>query len=281
MELIKSSKKQPVKRRSRKKPQEGNSLTRIGIRFGIFLAVIVCLGVVKILFDKVFYTENPHFTLKEIKIETPSKAVEKKYILNKLDLQEGHDNIYDIDIEEVRKTLETDSQIMKADVRRIVPDTLSITIYGRTARAQLLRVGGYLLDEEGIVLPANRHPESRKLPIITGVQGVSSINEGVKCEDIMVQHALQLLQYISVMDRGDWLRVKRIICSPRTQELIVHLDAYPEKGIGTRGTAELILPVKNMDKALSRVMDILIERDLAGQTTSYVHTGYDRIPVRN
>ena len=251
-------------------------MTRIGIRLGIVVLILLGLLFTRLILNRAFFTENSHYTLQKFHWKD-AENIDIDALERKLELVPGEDNIYEIDIKKVRRTLESDSQIVKADVKRVLPGTLEIKVYIRSARAQLKRAGGYLLDDQGIILPANKDPNNRKLPIITGFRS-TELNEGDICDDKIVVQALNYLRYLTVIENGNWLQVERIVCVPKYDYFSVYLKENGERGI--MPNTEIRMPINDLPKAMAKVRDILTIRHAGNLTTSFVDATLKKVPVR-
>ncbi len=271
----------------RRSNQRGRALARrfpakhVVIRFGVWAAVLLGAGLLLALFavglEKLFYSRNPHFTLRDVDVRQAKGSLEPDFIERKLALVPGEDNIYDLDLEDLRRKLLQDPIIQEAEVCRVLPDKLEVTVYGRTPVAQLVRRGGLLIDANGYVMAPGTKEEMLNLPVIVGAGEAVAAREGIQVQDPDLRTALDFLALKARINNGNWLDVQFIQCNPQHGQLIVYLrqnkECYLLPG------ARLVLPTRNLKDALVNSLQILQVRSLAHQPTGQILAIYDRIPV--
>ena len=265
--------------RSRSRWKRGRAwLIRLAVWGGIPVFIVLGLFFSGVGLERLFHSRNPHFTLRKIEIKVALGALEPETLLPTLGLRRGVDNLYGLKLGKLRRKLLQHPMIQQAEVRRILPDTIHVTIYGRTPVAQLLKRGGRLVDGSGWVMPPTGRNDTLNLPIITGVAGVMTAPIGARLRESVLEHALEFLKHKAAMPRGAWLAVKLVQCSQQHGELIVYLNARPERGI--RPNATLRLPAADLERALTNTLDVLEARAQARQSTSAINaTNPRRIPV--
>lgn len=136
------------------------------------------------------FTQNPRFRLQ--KIEARSDSLLPENILKEWTGVQIGENLYRINLKDVRKRLEKQPIIRRAVVRRELPDTLSVAVYERVPIARMGLVDGgmnWLLDEEGIVI--GKSFQSKQLPLLKGVDV-----QVIQGEDISGGSAGPVLPYL-------------------------------------------------------------------------------------
>ena len=134
----------------------------------IFLALIAvgfaCIGVSRALF-----TENERLLLRRIELNGMSHE-RKKSMLKYLKLTLKEDNLFDIDIAEIRKKIEKISYIKSASVYRVLPDTIKIDVTQRVPLAYLFKYRSkWVIDEDAVVMNRNYCMKIKySLPVIKG-----------------------------------------------------------------------------------------------------------------
>jgi len=134
----------------------------------IFLAVIAvgfaCIGVSRALF-----TKNERLLLRRIEFNGMSPE-RKKSMLKYLDLTLNEDNLFSIDIAEIRKKIEKISYIKSASVYRVLPDTIKIELTQRVPLAYLFKYRSkWVIDEDAVVMNRDYCMEIKySLPVING-----------------------------------------------------------------------------------------------------------------
>ncbi len=131
---------------------------------------------------EILFTHNERFTLDEL--DARSDGLLPASILQGWTETHIGDNLYQIDLNSVRKSLEKRPIVRKAVVQRKLPDTLSVVVYERVPVARMGQVEGrmnWLIDEEGVLI--KKSFESKHLPFLLGVdQNVAlgdSISDGL------------------------------------------------------------------------------------------------------
>ncbi|MBU0679060.1 MAG: FtsQ-type POTRA domain-containing protein [Verrucomicrobia bacterium] len=119
------------------------------------------------LFGRVLLSQNDLFAIRQFDLKSDGK-MQPKHIQGHAEVGEG-ENLFAIDIDEVRRRLEEVSSVNAAQVRRDLPDTLVIRVNERVALARFfwpkMRVN-LAVDSEGYILgPSYSSPY---LPSITG-----------------------------------------------------------------------------------------------------------------
>ncbi len=159
---------------------------------------------------RLFLTANPHFTLKHVEIEGPTKS--DKLLLTdvdalKEDLQQslknfevGRVNLFTLDLASIRsKTLKMPAT-RACTVERILPDTLRITIFEKRPVARILSEGSVLLCSLDGSLLSKNEGNYDNLPVIQPSKP-GRLQPGSEIEDPAVLTALRYLQHA-----GTWWR---------------------------------------------------------------------------
>ncbi|NKB24509.1 MAG: FtsQ-type POTRA domain-containing protein [Kiritimatiellae bacterium] len=140
------------------------------------------------------FSENEKFILKHVEIHNPGGKLKQRHIKEYTNLIDDL-NLFDVDIRQVRKDLESVPLIKSVTVQRRVPDTLIINIIERTPVARLShRVKGFYLaiDREGYVLGPGS--QSHYLPIIQGYRQ-AGLGPGDYIQNDFFHDALKVLEY--------------------------------------------------------------------------------------
>ncbi len=247
-----------------------------------FLILFVPLSIIvfaKIGVYKLFFSTNDHFNLNRINIEIQKGNFSEDYVHSLIKISSEQDTIFSINPGKLRFELLADPLIQKVEVRRLLPDTLLLKIYGRTPIAQLINNDGRLIDSDGIILGDRLKKDLKTWPIITGIQNVKSFKTGEVLDNPLVIKAIHFLSHKELMKNGYWLDVKLVQLNENDNELRIYLN--PKENTFIKNNAVLILPRENMEQALAKALEILTVRIQAQQPTSYINATYQRkIPVR-
>ena len=125
-----------TKSSTRKKPSASNRrpdpIKVMAFQLGSWLVLL--LVIVGVLFGlssfirTSFFTDNPWFTLRDIDYTIKGEGVSQKVYASMVDLRIDEVNLFDIDVNEVRKRLSANPLVKSAEVSRVMPDTLKIVI---------------------------------------------------------------------------------------------------------------------------------------------------------
>ena len=276
--MFRKKQKRQGRLQKKRSGQSSHFAVRLLIWCGIPLGVVAVLILAGSGMKHLFYAKNPHFTLRE----SPDVIIKKgditaDLVRKHLDLTPGESNLYQLEVADLRDKLLEDPIIQEAEVRRIHPDRLEVTVYGRTPVAQLLGRGGRLLDAEGYVMPPGNREENLDLPILTGIHGATQVGDGDRLDTEMARKALNLISYRKTMEGGNMVSIRLIQCNEQYDELIVYLKGQPQHKI--RNGARVVLPAKKLKESFENILQVLEYRSLAGQPTSYINATYRRMPV--
>jgi len=120
-----------------------------------------------------------------IAISSDGRRIPPKFIRDNFKLAEGM-NLFAINIRMLRESIESVPRVLRAEVQRVLPDTLKIQVLERVAIARLGPVDSQIhfeMDDQGCILGPSTHP--RGIPLISGVdhhefrRGEPLENEGV------------------------------------------------------------------------------------------------------
>ncbi len=120
------------------------------------------------LLGKVLFSGNDTYTLKTLDIRGGGSIV-RDFIRGKHNLTEGI-NLFSFNIEELSRDFLAGAPSFKSiQIRRILPDTLTIEVVERSPLASIGRSGILVVDREGVVFGMRSRFEH--LPVITGTTG--------------------------------------------------------------------------------------------------------------
>lgn len=129
---------------------------------------LLCIAVMLSIFGALlFYMQtSPRFEIARVGIRGHSRILPEA-IVEHLHLQ-PHTNIFQVQLDALKRKLETMQWVKSAEVYRNFPDKLSITLTEREPFALVKADELFLVDVEGIVLGALASGSAIRLPIITG-----------------------------------------------------------------------------------------------------------------
>lgn len=180
----------------------------------VLLAVVVSV-LVWIGFRKM-YTQNNHFIVKKIVIEG-CRTTKPEVVREWTRITEGI-NLMEFSISEVRSDfLKKAHGIKELEISRIFPDTITMTVFERTALARIAGERMLVLDHDGVVFSMGN--EAGDLPQIRGFKNVRFM-PGVRVENLALA-GLELLDACR-FNLKDALEVVAIDVN-REDFLILHL----------------------------------------------------------
>lgn len=127
---------------------------------------------------ELLFTENSRFTVN--KIEARSDGLLPESILQSWSKVGAGDNLFEVNLKDVRNRLETHAIVKRAVVQRKLPDTLRVAVNERVPIARMGQVEGrmnWLVDEEGVLI--KKSFESKHLPFILGVHQDVTLGENI------------------------------------------------------------------------------------------------------
>ena len=129
-----------------------------------WIFIIFCTCVVfyfsKIGLQTLFLTSNKHFTLKHIDVKAQALPegvqglVDVEFLTESLQLHVDTDNLFDVDLKKVQKSILKQICIDSAEVSYRFPDTIKIRYYEKMPVARLSSQS--LIDKNGFILPDGR-----------------------------------------------------------------------------------------------------------------------------
>jgi cell division septal protein FtsQ len=133
-------------------------------------------------------------------------------------------NLFDIDLAEVGRVAAADPWVLGSSVKRVLPDTLRVSLHERTPSA-LAVIGGlvHLVDSTGYVIGPSGPATADDLPVLTGLDGYSgeelaqALRRGVRLVERMRMRAPLLAEEISELDlsRPELLAARTVHPGPR------------------------------------------------------------------
>ncbi|MFH1776369.1 MAG: FtsQ-type POTRA domain-containing protein [Candidatus Omnitrophota bacterium] len=172
--------------------------------YPVFLPVVITILIIGIftggyfkLYD--FFTEDKSFNVKHVRLVEGEARLKSRHICRLTPTQ----NIFKIDIEQLAASIERNySDIHKATVRRVLPDTLVVEISRSLPAAQVYIEGKYyLIDIGGFIISKGKDSPDKAWPVITGLEkkGVL-LQTGRQLNDRRMQNVLSLVKIIKAMD---------------------------------------------------------------------------------
>ena len=155
----------------------------------ITVLLIICLSLIAIGFacigvSQALFTKNDHLVLRRIELKGMSPG-RTKAMLKYLKLTLNEDNLFTIDIADIRKKIKKISYIKSASVYRVLPDTLKINITQRVPLAYLFKYASrWVVDEDSVVLNRRSCMKVKySLPVIKGFD-CQTIKAGEKLSEL-------------------------------------------------------------------------------------------------
>ena len=186
------------------------------------------------------FSTNPQFILREVVVENTGTVLGREEILKHAGIHKGQ-NLFEIDLKAVRANLEILPEVKRVEIRRQLPDRMTIRIAERVPVARVTAPRGlqwemYAIDGEGFVVnlqdrgagytPANDRGAGYTpangdgaMPLITGVK-VSDLRVGSAVNSPEVFQALELIRRCEATTLNGMVEVESIDVS-RSHMLMV------------------------------------------------------------
>ena len=217
------------------------------------------------------FSTNPQFILREVVVESTGSVLSREEILKHAGLRKGQ-NLFGIDLKSVRANLELLPEVRRVEIRRQIPDRMTIRVSERTPVARLaaprdLRWETYAVDSEGFVMNLNP-AATESMPLITGAK-VSDLRVGGAVSSPEIFRALELIRKCEITTLNAHVEVKNIDVS-RSHMLVV------ETSDGMR----LKIGLEFMEQNLRRLEYILNDARSRGLRVASADLTVDRdVPV--
>lgn len=131
------------------------------------------------------------FTVRDVRAEG-NRIVPSSEILALAAIPKNQ-RLFDVDLNQTRKRVQTNQFIRSASVNRDVPDRISITVEERVPVAALVGEKVLYIDADGIVLPPARSEYIFDLPVLTGALPFAECVPGRRVTSDVLREALQVV----------------------------------------------------------------------------------------
>jgi cell division septal protein FtsQ len=153
------------------------------------------------------FARNDKFTIREIEVTTTG-TLPVSNLREYAGVAEGQ-NLFAVDIEQIARNIERTPRVRSAEVRRVLPDKLSIRVHERVAIARIAEGATGLpmaVDRDGFVLGPS---VGRGLPIISGL-AEKGLAPGSIIRDSRALDALEALHVCEQTKLGTLLNIQAI-----------------------------------------------------------------------
>jgi cell division protein FtsQ len=196
-----------------KRPRDWKNVFHRGLRLVLFSgsALLIFSGgflAVKMLF------ESGYFSVEKIRIMNLQRLTSEE-IVAESDIR-GGDNIFNLNLAMIGKNIEKNPWVAKAEIERIFPRDVVITVTERVARAIINLDYLYYVDVNGEIFKSLSADSHLDYPVITGLDRQFFLNQPEKAEALLVK-AIGLLNLLST---------NRVFNGDQISE--IHID--PKKG---------------------------------------------------
>ena len=139
----------------------------------LLLAILAAIGAVVFFAERLLFSRNERFLLRRIEVRSEQSGYwngRDDRVAERLQLHPGRDNLWEMDLRQLREKLQRHPSIQSCTMKRVLPDTLSVSIVERLPRAALGHPGSpFLLSDDLVVLPrAETMTVAGDLPVLTG-----------------------------------------------------------------------------------------------------------------
>ncbi len=139
----------------------------------LLLAILAVIGAIVFFAERLLFSRNERFLLRRIEVRSEQGGYwngRDDRVAELLQLRPGRDNLWEMDLRKIRERLLRHPSIRTCTMKRVLPETLSVSIVERLPRAALGNPGSpYLLSDDLVVLPrAETMKVAGDLPVLTG-----------------------------------------------------------------------------------------------------------------
>ncbi|MDZ4816896.1 MAG: FtsQ-type POTRA domain-containing protein [Verrucomicrobiota bacterium] len=219
-----------VKVRSRKVNEERRRLLTRGILLisGVVISLLLTIKGAQYVAGQLFF-ENQQYRLKKISVVTNGRLT-KEEVLRYSGIKSG-DNLFALEMQEVRKRLEGAPYIKKVEIRRELPDKLLLTVQERMPLARFvvaetstrpMLAGEYHIDQEGVILEP-RSNDASPLPQLIGAR-LEEVQVGKAVENAEVLAAMKILAQTSTSSMRSMVEISSVDVSRVNQVTLITRD---------------------------------------------------------
>lgn len=152
-----------------------------------------------------------------------NRLLETDEVLNLISVKQEQ-NITNIDLLEIQKSLESHPYIELALVSRKFPSTLQINIVEREPVALILGSELFAVDQNAVLLPRSKPQALSGLPVITGIEGFKEI-PGTRIDSDRIVEAIGLFNIIRTIDSELYRNLSEVNFNNRKGFLVYFNDA--------------------------------------------------------
>ena len=230
-------------------------------KFKIMLGVIILLAflavavVVGILLPVKMFSQNPRFTLANVKVIAHPKGywIDKKAkICNIMQIKTGSDNLFAFNLRDLVLRLKKRASIESVSVSRVLPDTLSVKIVEREPRALLnSAVSPYVVDASGhLMLRTECMNIISGLPVISGVGNLAALKLGSPVKRL--EEPMEMIRII----KTKWpdITVQKIIVKDKYLICSVRYKSFPDQFRVEMSKKDIPRRIRELATALDRIV---------------------------
>ncbi|MSR64637.1 MAG: FtsQ-type POTRA domain-containing protein [Verrucomicrobiae bacterium] len=249
----------------------------------VFLTVIIVLGLVSFgvycvgkFTTRKFFHENPRFAITRVEVETDGHLSHDQ-IIGLAGLRTGQ-SVFAVDLQQVKRDLELDPLIERAEVGRELPNRIHITVNERVPLAQIcvqpfgterksrLTPIVFFVDKYGVVMQSYALKSPKPLPALIGIR-LADLRVGKPIQAPQVFAALQLIKEMELsrvgvrfdMDRIDMSRTDMLTIYTRNGETVSFNPKNISKGLRRLG---LILADAERNRLALNTVDLTVEQNV-------------------
>lgn len=206
----------------------------------LFILFIIIIGYIAL--------NMPLFDITNIIIKG-NNLLSQNDIVSYSNIKKG-ENIFKVNSKEIIKNLLRNSRIKEANIKRVFPSTILISVSERNNFAALYFLGSFVtIDKEGIVLEVKQDMKNTSTPVITGIEVVEcNPKETVKLKDNNKLEAIK--ETVFLMDKYEIIE----LVSEINIEDVNDIRIYFIKGIEARVSAN-----ENIEEKIYMLKNIIID----------------------
>ncbi len=217
------------------------------------------------------FSSNPQFVLRDVAIDHSGSVLTREEILRHSGVNKGQ-NLFEIDLKQVRANLELLPEVKRVQVRRQIPDRLAIKIEERQPIARVTTQQGvrwetYAIDEEGFIMNLGERDLSDR-PLITGAK-ISDLRVGNPVASPEIFQAIDMIRKCELTTLNALFEIESVDVSRNHMLLVQTVDGMRAK-----------IGLEFMDHNLRRLEFILNDARRKGLRVATADLTVDRdVPV--
>lgn len=230
------------------------------------VCVLILISISAYYIGKQILLKSTVFCIKEINvINNRFTPVEKICSLSKI---ERGNNIFSVDLVEVKKRIQSYFIIRDVTIKRHLPDQIIIKVYERFPVSSIfVNNTPFLIDEDGVIIGNNSSFKATALPTIRGCS-LTTISIGQKLISPVIDKAIDLVMFCRESSLRDYI-------------VITSIDISNPRNIRLKTADDTLINIGDSDfeERVSRLIAIYKDTSKKDLRNDSIDLRYDSVPV--